>query len=659
MVRSRKFYWLIAIIMVIITALMPACTGKVQMPSLSCTIGQAPPSIPLGSVQNENLRHLFKSTAVRQNVSGYKLVEAVKALPTITAIHMPVGFDDSDDYWPWLLSLPPADQVDLGLASILPLTVTKPAPETSILRGGQIEPVYNIRVHVILCSNDDGTRVSGTDAMTPDFFTKVIEATNPIFYDAGIQFVFDPASDFEVRNPSTLLNQDFVIPPGTVLTTPYDQPPLTDQQINELKKPTDEERQRVAKEYRGKMVLMLCDGTMLVYDDSLAAWTTQPRSYAFSGENVDYVALPTGKGGSPQGWANMMAHEMGHYFHQWHPFVAVSLTPVEANDNSLTDQDKALLLKERAAQIIKNYIAAGNPVADGAKAFDGDISQVSDTPPDTAETIFRYVNGDECGPTGSVEIKVNISGQEQHYVIEPDRGNVVGYFKHCLNIPMHFSWDQIAGMRKAIAEENRWHLIGPPMRLHILNTYVVNNQPLYNAVWRPSTEGEIQYYGWPYEGFRAKYDELWDQGWRLHILNTYVVNNQPLYNAVWRPSTEGEIQVYGMPYEGFRAKYDELWDQGWRLHILDTYVINNQPLYNAVWRPSTEGEIQVYGMPYEGFRAKYDELWDQGWRLHILDTYVINNQPLYNAVWRPSTEGEIQVYGWPYEDFRAQYDIMW
>jgi hypothetical protein len=45
------------------------------------------------------------------------------------------------------------------------------------------------------------------------------------------------------------------------------------------------------------------------------------------------------------------------------------------------------------------------------------------------------------------------------------------------------------------------------------------------------------------------------------------------YTAVWRPSTEGEIQVYGWRYEDYRAKYDELWSQGWRLKLLDTYRI--------------------------------------------------------------------------------------
>jgi hypothetical protein len=198
-------------------------------------------------------------------------------------------------------------------------------------------------------------------------------------------------------------------------------------------------------------------------------------------------------------------------------------------------------------------------------------------------------------------------------------------------------------------------------RLYSLEPYVVNNgtSVLYNAVWRPSTEGEIQVYGWTYADYRAKYDELWPQGWRLKFLQPYVVNGEVRYTAAWRPSTEGEIQVYGWTYADYRAKYDELWPQGWRLKFLQPYVVNGEVRYTAAWRPSTEGEIQVYGWTYADYRAKYDELWPQGWRLKLLQPYVINGVVRYSAVWRPSTENEIQVYGWTYADYRAKYDELW
>jgi hypothetical protein len=143
----------------------------------------------------------------------------------------------------------------------------------------------------------------------------------------------------------------------------------------------------------------------------------------------------------------------------------------------------------------------------------------------------------------------------------------------------------------------------------------------FTAAWRPGTEGEIQVYGWSYDDYRTKYDELWPHGWRLKFLRPYVVNDQVFYSAAWEPSTEGEIQVYGWSYDDYRAKYDELWPQGWRLKFLQPYVVNGEVFYTAAWRPSTEGEIQVYGWSYDDYRAKYDELWPQGWRLKILQIF--------------------------------------
>jgi murein DD-endopeptidase MepM/ murein hydrolase activator NlpD len=196
-------------------------------------------------------------------------------------------------------------------------------------------------------------------------------------------------------------------------------------------------------------------------------------------------------------------------------------------------------------------------------------------------------------------------------------------------------------------------------RLKSLDPYVVGGQVRYTAVWRPGTEGETQVYGWGLADLRKKYDELWPQGWRLKLLQPYVLNGQLLFTAVWKPSNEGEVQVYDWTYEQMRAKYDELWPQGWRLKLLQPYVVNGQVRYAAVWRPGTEGETQVYGWSLADFRKKYDELWPQGWRLKMLQPFVLNGQTLVSAAWRPGNDAEYQVYDWQYGDVRARYDVLW
>lgn len=179
------------------------------------------------------------------------------------------------------------------------------------------------------------------------------------------------------------------------------------------------------------------------------------------------------------------------------------------------------------------------------------------------------------------------------------------------------------------------------------------------AVWRKGNAEEIQVYGWEYDDYRKRYDQLWPQGWRLHILENVVEDGKVLYNAVWRKSTAPEFQVYGWKYADFRRKYDELWPQGWRLHSLSNYVRNNEVYYTAVWRKGSDAEIQWYGLDYQPYRDNYDRMWKDGWRLHILNNYVVNGQVKYTAVWRKTGGGEIQLYGARYADYRKKYDELW
>jgi hypothetical protein len=195
-------------------------------------------------------------------------------------------------------------------------------------------------------------------------------------------------------------------------------------------------------------------------------------------------------------------------------------------------------------------------------------------------------------------------------------------------------------------------------RLFGLNVVVVNGVPLYTAVWRPASGGEYQIYGATYAQYRARYDELWPQGWRLKLLTRYAIGGQIRYTAAWAPGTSGEYQIYDATYAQYRARYDELWPQGWRLKLIDVIDVSGEARYTAAWTPSTEGEYQIYSANFAQFRARYDELWPQGWRLKYISTYNVGG-PRITAVWRHTGEPERWVHGWEYADLRARYDVLW
>ena len=197
-------------------------------------------------------------------------------------------------------------------------------------------------------------------------------------------------------------------------------------------------------------------------------------------------------------------------------------------------------------------------------------------------------------------------------------------------------------------------------RLQSLDVNVIDGEQQYSAVWRKiGNVDEKAVYGWSYDRYRAKYDELWKDGWRLHLLEPFVLDGQMVYSAVWRKlGNVAEKQVYGWSYDDYRAKYDELWKDGWRLHLLEPFMKDGKVKYTAVWRKTGGGEIQVYGWKYADYRKKYDDLWGKGWRLHRLENYLEGGTLRYTAVWKPAEGGEIQVYGWDYEAFRAKDRAM-
>jgi hypothetical protein len=198
-------------------------------------------------------------------------------------------------------------------------------------------------------------------------------------------------------------------------------------------------------------------------------------------------------------------------------------------------------------------------------------------------------------------------------------------------------------------------------RLKLLDVYSVGEGPRYTAVWHRSTEDEIGMYGQPQAAFVDKNRELGERGYGLKLLDVNIVSNKLLFTAVWdRSSEKALLPTPGLTYQQYVNWYGAFWNAGYRLKLLDLHFSSGEPRFTGVWHPSTEDQIGMYGETYDRYRAKYDELWQQGYRLKALDIdFVSNGQPRYSAVWHQSSEAEIQVYRWTYEEYRAKYDQLW
>ncbi|RUS27947.1 hypothetical protein BC938DRAFT_482536 [Jimgerdemannia flammicorona] len=157
-------------------------------------------------------------------------------------------------------------------------------------------------------------------------------------------------------------------------------------------------------------------------------------------------------------------------------------------------------------------------------------------------------------------------------------------------------------------------------RLEILTQYVLNDKVYFSAVWRKPmiSVDEVRVFGWKFNNFKAKYDAIRPQNWRLHILDTYVVNDEVFYSAVWRRSDATEIQVYSVNLETYTAKYTALWPLGYQLHIINQNIVKGVSLYTAVWRHTGGGASRVDGENWINFKIVYTNLWCSGWRINQL-----------------------------------------
>lgn len=282
-------------------------------------------------------------------------------------------------------------------------------------------PLYTIRIHAIATADNNGANMSPVTAAN---VAAKLPALNAIFAPNRIQFLFDPATDFETRN-STLLNQRLgVVGNLADYTDPNVPPPTTTEQYMAA-------RVAAADEHRDKVTIFFAAPLALQYQAATGRWALLPEGGGGS----------SGQFGRFVSWRQNfqpedLAHELGHYLHMVHPFV------------------EGVPTVAKAAERIQNYLAEGHLLSDGLRALDADRAWVLDTPADAMGSIFVDVHGDKCGPNGTISIPVTYQGKPETFTLEPDRSLVMSYFKDC-PFEDRFSPNQITRQHDALRLLNR------------------------------------------------------------------------------------------------------------------------------------------------------------------------------------------------------------
>lgn len=295
-------------------------------------------------------------------------------------------------------------------------------------------PVYKVRLHVIRTADNDGSRAA---TLNPASFQNLVQQVNNIYWTAGVEFEFDPTTDFE-HIDSTMLNHKYtVVDDLSQYTDPNVAPPET--ATNSTWNTAF--RRAMADLHRGKIVLFFSWGSKLVFDEGLGHWVYSHATGGSSSGAGRWVNMPRNTGDRA-----FVAHELGHYLKVPHPF------------------RKTPTLAEVQERIRKHVDDDGYPKNEGLNSLDGDRAYVLDTPADPSTVFWRDVvnggTGDACGPVGSYQFPVNFADSTEWYTLAPDRNNVMSYFKSCYVLgPRRFSSQQVERIRDGLENLNRHDLV--------------------------------------------------------------------------------------------------------------------------------------------------------------------------------------------------------
>lgn len=699
------------------------------------------------------IRSILNQRGITEDVSETDVIEAIKALPRRPSLGVPAHADDTDDPSAELFTMTAEQREQLGLKTSrtpqrLRTPIRTPQPnqllrpedaaklKTSELSIGsegagsllsvvpvskndliiEPKPRLRVRVHALVCRNDNGLYANGTQPQSKEEvglgIAKTIAAANEIFAGTGIELIFYPSADVEIRN-DTKLNQDFVIPASEQPKLTQN-PPLSAQAMEDLcnKHSTTAYRDQIAAKYPGKLVLLFAEGTSYAFDATQKRWNVfSPSGGGFSWEDREFAKLSAWVGTSDadaEGYATFLSHEVGHYLHLWHTFNKVSLTAEENSNTTLTNNDKVNILAKRLQGLIQGELDKGKTLEQSIQVLDGDAAVVSDTPSDDSGEYLHYLNltangGNSCGILNEVKIRLKNNVVAAY---KPDRSLVMSYFKGCTNFEQHFSSGQAKRMRDALINKNRRHLV----KVQLGETAFPGE--LVSAVWNPNLNGQFFTWGNSLEDFKKKYNDMKSKGMRLHSQQAYTKNGKTVYDGIWNPGNAAEQQViWGWTVEDFQKKDIELqskkmrlvhlesylmpdkqirinaiwnqgsqqqiWVQGWagadldakakELHAKNFRIAHlnawnlpdGQVRYDAIWNPGNHAQFYVRGFTGEDFKKKYGEMWQQNFRLLLLDAHRVGNQIRYDAVWNPSSAAQYVVFSKTREQVRADYDEMW
>jgi hypothetical protein len=554
----------------------------------------------------------------------------------------------------------------LGMAT--PFKANVPAPLT-------------LRLRIIYTTNDqgqtDGQPAPTKEALLP-IFTALVDSMRQDWAGTGINFLFLPNCDFEIRKDSRL-NNDFSLPPDVLKTFPASQGTYTQAQIDELKSKYSNTayRNKVAAERPNTLLWLVCEPNNFTLqlqpkqkpqDADVYKWVyLAHNSGSWSGGDVDFVVLNkydfAQSAQHSREDASRAAHETGHFLHLWHTHREPQHDEATASADPIPKDPAARLARWRKG--LEAWLDANTPAntspAQALQVYDSDRgSGVTDTPADPGAGLLGLANlvangtEDALGPVATVTINPkHVTGP---VVFQPDRNNPMSYFLGGKpEVPMQFSAGQIDVMRGALTDGNRRRLVGAQLG--------DTSEPSVRicAVWSPNTKGQGYSWGLTVDALKAKHAEHTGKQFHLSSQCAYVEQGTVRYDAVWDEGARPQHVIWGWLDTDVLAEVAKQAAQGWRVVQVQAYRHPGTGLrYNVVFEQGGPTQQVLLNKTQAELDQAWQKLMPTGMRLSCLNAAVNEKgQVCYAAVFAPGAQQQRYIAGWALADIAAEYGKEW
>ena len=187
-------------------------------------------------------------------------------------------------------------------------------------------------------------------------------------------------------------------------------------------------------------------------------------------------------------------------------------------------------------------------------------------------------------------------------------------------------------------------------RLERIDGYTDDGKAHFNVIFRTDEQGIdwISHGSMTGTTYQQHFDEYRDEGFSLDHVDSYVVDNNVLYAAIWTKSSGASTAYHGSTAEEHQKSFDSLKSEGWRPKVISVASVGGKLRYTALYTKQAIGSFETRSfLTPDEYQTKFDQNKASGRHLHYLNSYLHEGKLRFSAIWaeKPEVSGSKASHG--------------